>query len=263
MNLSELWHSVNDRLKQLDFPSLADGFHPYSFALYTSREACLDGVLIPRPDGFIGNTAVSYEDKFVAIWNIDADPIDDIDRLSASLVHEMYHCHQFTCGEARFPSDLALLAESGDVRNFEAKHAENLLLADACEQKSLACLKQFAKIRSDRRAAHPGMLEQELKVETIEGMAEYVSLRALERRNPEAFKQQLACDLQVLRAEDAQLFDLRRISYFSGAIYLLTLERLGLPVVNDLPSPLSIYDQNPLDIAGVIANVPSFDFRCP
>lgn len=260
MNLSALWQNVNDRLNRLDFSTLANGFRRYRFALYTECEACLDGTLIPRPDGFLGNTAVSYESEFIAIWSMDADPIEDLDRLAASLVHEMFHCHQFTCGETRFPSDLALLAEPGDVRNFEAKHAENCLLADACEQKSLACLRSFAKVRNERRAAHPAMLEQELKVETIEGMAEYVSLRALARLNPTVFEQQLACDLQRLRAEDAQLFDLRRINYFSGAVYFLTIERLGLPIVNDLSNPLTAYDQNPIDAFGITVKVPSFNF---
>ena len=104
------------------------------------------------------------------------------------------------------------------------------------------------------------MVEQELKVETIEGMAEYVSLRALACLNPAAFERQLAGYLQRLRAEDAQLFDLRRIGYFSGAVYFLTLERLGLPIVNDLRSPLTAYDQNPIDAANLTADVPSFDF---
>lgn len=260
MNLTTLWHAVDDRLSQLDFSALADGFRRYRFALYTEREACLDGALMPRPDGFLGNTAVPCEGEFIAIWSMDADPIEAVDRLAASLVHEMFHCHQFACGETRFPSDLALLADPGDARSFEAKHAENLLLADACEQKSLSCLKRFAEIRGERRKVHPDMVEQELKVETIEGMAEYVSLRALARLNPAAFERQLAGYLQRLRAEDAQLFDLRRIGYFSGAVYFLTLDRLGLPIVNDLRSPLTAYDQNPIDAANLTADVPSFDF---
>ena len=51
MNLTTLWHAVDDRLNQLDFAALADGFRRYRFALYTEREACLDGALTPRPDG--------------------------------------------------------------------------------------------------------------------------------------------------------------------------------------------------------------------
>ncbi|MDO4827751.1 MAG: hypothetical protein Q4B19_00100 [Clostridia bacterium] len=101
MNLTTLWHAVDDCLSQLDFSALADGFRRYRFALYTEREACLDGALLPRPDGFLGNTAVSCEGEFVAIWSMDADPIGDVDRLAASLVHEMFHCHQFACGETR------------------------------------------------------------------------------------------------------------------------------------------------------------------
>lgn len=217
MNLTTLWHAVDDRLNQLDFSVLADGFRRYRFALYTEREACLDGALMPRPDRLSRqHSPVPCEGEFIAIWSMDADPIEDVDRLAASLVHEMFHCHQFARGETRFPSDLALLADPGDARSFEAKHAENLLLADACEQKSLSCLKRFAKIRGERRKVHPDMVEQELKVETIEGMAEYVSMRALARLNPAAFERQLAGYLQRLRAEDAQLFDLRRIGYFSG-----------------------------------------------
>lgn len=260
MNLPVLWQDVNHRLNQLNFSALADGFRRYRFALYTNREACLDGTCIPLPESFLGNTAVLHEGEFVAIWNMEDDPTDDADLLAASLVHEMYHCHQRTCGETRFPSDLALLAIPGDTQAFEAKHAENRLLADACEQKSLVCLKRFAKIRSERRTAHPDMLEQELKVETIEGMAEYVGLQALAHLNPAAFERSLTRSLQHLRAEDAQLFDLRRIGYFSGAVYFLTLERLGLPIVNDLHSPLTAYDQNAIDAAKECVDVPSCEF---
>ena len=43
MNLTTLWHAVDDRLNQLDSSALADGFLRYRFALYTGREAWLAG----------------------------------------------------------------------------------------------------------------------------------------------------------------------------------------------------------------------------
>ena len=110
MELTQLYASLRRTLAQLDFNDLFPGFHPYPFALYTDENACLDGQLLPRPQEFYGNTAVLRGGRYIAIWNVDLDPPRDMDRFAAHMVHEMFHCHQFTCGETRFPEDLAILA---------------------------------------------------------------------------------------------------------------------------------------------------------
>ena len=78
----------------------------------------MHGKLMPYEDCFCGNTAINYHGEYLAIWDVECDPPVDMDSFAASLVHEMFHCHQFSCGEERFPSDLAILAHPGNLEYF-------------------------------------------------------------------------------------------------------------------------------------------------
>lgn len=247
MELTQLYASLRRTLAQLDFNDLFPGFHPYPFALYTDENACLDGQLLPRPQEFYGNTAVLRGGRYIAIWNVDLDPPRDMDRFAAHMVHEMFHCHQFTCGETRFPEDLAILACPISAERFAARHWEYSLLADAFETADPRRLGQFAGLRALRRKMEPEAVVQELKTETAEGMAEFVGLKALHRLSPEQFTRETASYARILRSEDGPLFDSRRMAYYTGALFFLTLERLGRPVVNDFRDPRTAYDQNPVD----------------
>lgn len=247
MELTQLYASLRRTLAQLDFNDLFPGFHPYPFALYTDENACLDGQLLPRPQEFYGNTAVLRGGRYIAIWNVDLDPPRDMDRFAAHMVHEMFHCHQFTCGETRFPEDLAILACPVSAERFAARHWEYSLLADAFETADPRRLGQFAGLRALRRKMEPEAVVQELKTETAEGMAEFVGLKALHRLSPEQFTRETASYARILRSEDGPLFDSRRMAYYTGALFFLTLERLGRPVVNDFHDPRIAYDQNPVD----------------
>lgn len=247
MELTQLYASLRRTLAQLDFNDLFPGFHPYPFALYTDENACLDGQLLPRPQEFYGNTAVLRGGRYIAIWNVDLDPPRDMDRFAAHMVHEMFHCHQFTCGETRFPEDLAILACPVSAERFAARHWEYSLLADAFETADPRRLGQFAGLRALRRKMEPEAVVQELKTETAEGMAEFVGLKALHRLSPEQFTRETASYARILRSEDGPLFDSRRMAYYTGALFFLTLERLGRPVVNDFRDPRIAYDQNPVD----------------
>lgn len=247
MELTQLYASPRRALAQLDFNSLFPGFRSYPFALYTNKEACLDGRLLPRPQEFYGNTAVLRGGRYIAIWNVDLDPPQDMDRFAAYMVHEMFHCHQFTCGETRFPEDLAILACPVSAERFAARHREYSLLADAFEAADPRLLGLFAALRTLRRETEPEAVVQELKVETVEGMAEFVGLKALHRLSPEQFARETASYARILRSEDGPLFDSRRMAYYTGALFFLTLERLGRPAVNDFRDPRAAYDQNPVD----------------
>lgn len=247
MELTQLYASLRRTLAQLDFNDLFPGFHPYPFALYTDENACLDGQLLPRPQEFYGNTAVLRGGRYIAIWNVDLDPPRDMDRFAAHMVHEMFHCHQFTCGETRFPEDLAILACPVSAERFAARHWEYSLLADAFETADPRRLGQFAGLRALRRKMEPEAVVQELKTETAEGMAEFVGLKALHRLSPEQFTRETVSYARILRSEDGPLFDSRRMAYYTGALFFLTLERLGRPVVNDFRDPRIAYDQNPVD----------------
>lgn len=260
MDLLQMYNTVNSVLDTIDFETLFTDFHKYRFALYTSKEIILDGKMLPPREDFMGNTAKEYDGEYIAIWNMEFDPVEDVERLAYLLVHEMFHCHQLTNGETRFPSDLDLLNYPDDVENFTKKYNENLYLADAYERQDLESFRKFASIRMKRYEKYPDMVCQEWKVETLEGMAEYIGLKALERINREKYAAIVNNYLEILRKENKLLFDVRRISYYTGALYFLGLEKLGLGVRNKFDGTLTAFEQNPLDADKVEVKLHSYDF---
>ena len=260
MNLLKIHTAVNAILNTVDFNALFEGFHKYRFALYTSEEIIIDGKIIPYQDGFRGNTSIFYEGEYIAIWNLEFDPIDDPEQLAYCLIHEMFHCHQYTNNETRYPSDFELLNYPDDIENFVNKYNENKYLADAYEQHDIELLRKFAYIREIRYKVYPSMVCQELKAETLEGMAEYIGLKALESINAEKYRAIVDDYLGKLKAESNLLFDIRRTSYFTGTIFFLCLEQFGFSVNNVFDSEETAYEQNRIDITDVTAEIISYSF---
>lgn len=260
MSLQEIYTEVDSILDALDFGALFQGFHKYRFAIYDSAEICLDGNLIPYEDSFRGNTSKLYDGGYIAIWNIAFSPVEDMEILAYLLVHEMFHCHQATNGESRYPSDFALMNYPDDIDNFTKKYNEDRYLADACENCDEGQLRKFAAIRAQRQAAYPEMVAQEYRAETTEGMAEYIGLKALRSLNEEKYMSCVRDHIGKLRAEGELLFDIRKISYFTGAVFFLCLDALGRKVENDFQSRLTAYEQNPVDTEGMTAEVRPYGF---
>ncbi len=260
MDLIEAYHEVNDILDTLDFEALFKGFHKYRFALYNSKEIVLDGMVIPYQDEFRGNTAKKYEEEYIAIWNMEFDPVEDIERLAYLLVHEMFHCHQFMNKTTDYPSDLDLLNYPDDIENFTKKYNENRYLANAYELRCNTMMRRFVCIREKRYKKYPSMVREEWKVETVEGMAEYIGLKALERINPEKYNDIINHYLGILREESNLLFDVRRISYYVGAIFFLCMDRFGFSGNYVLDSEKTAYEQNIIDIEGIIEEVLPYEF---
>lgn len=260
MNLLTTYNEIDKILNTLDFNALYTGFHKYKFAIYDSKEICLDGTVIPYEESFLDNTSKLYNGEYIAIWNIELDPIYDMDVLAYDLVHEMFHCHQNTNHEVRFPSDLSLLNYPNDIDNYSKKHGENVYLANAYENCDMEQFKKFVMIRNQRLDTYPDMVRHELKAETIEGLAEFVGLKALKIINREKFTSKVRSYMDELNAESTLLFDIRRISYFSGAVFFLCLEALGYEIKNDFNSSITVYEQNPVSTEGITVDVSTYDF---
>jgi len=248
MDLQRIYVDVCEILNVLNFNSIYSGFHKFKFALYNSEIICFDGKIIPYQEDFRGNTAKLYAGEYIAIWNMELDPVDDVEILAYSLVHEMFHCYQHKMGESRFPSDLTLLNRPDDNEYYQKKYNENLQLIEAYVNHDMEHLRKFAMIRNQRFAAFPEFLRQEYKTETIEGMAEYVALKALKLINLKKYHVIIESYLANLRTEKELLFDIRRMCYYSGSIYFLCLENLNHSVRNDFRLETTAYEQNVLDI---------------
>lgn len=244
--MRELYKQLSERLNQINFESIWPGFHRYEFAIYTSEKVLFDNDEIPWNDHFIGNTSIYYNGSYIAIWNVEHDFMNkdnrDIDILAASIVHEMFHAYQQENGEKRWPEDLVTLKYPDSIENFNLKYEENKLLADAFEQQDLmekrALLNHFCGIRKKRESVIGAMIECEYLVETAEGMAEYAGMSALKMLSDSKYVNKVMTYVKLLRDFTAIQLDIRKISYYCGAILLLAANDMNINIVH------SISDEN-------------------
>ncbi|NLW21374.1 MAG: hypothetical protein GXY84_08410 [Clostridiales bacterium] len=227
--LLNAWQAINSRLAGLDFGAVWPGSEPFGFALYNREFMCLDGQMARRDGRFFGNTAIRLEDRVIAIWSLDEEA-RDWDALVASLAHEMFHAHQITAGESRYPEDLKLLQYPQHLRAYELKAAENALLAEPARTGKEA-LERLAAIKALRRARKELLGEhllQEYRAETIEGSAVYAELRALTQLNITQYDNRIADCRAKLSVPGPLLFDIRRCAYYTGALLIDLAVQAGL-----------------------------------
>lgn len=218
-------------MKKLDFDAIWKGFHLYNFALYDQDRVYFKNEIFPRDNRFLGNTAIEFNGEVIAIWNVSNPQREDAQTLAANLVHEMFHAHQKSLGENRFPNDLIMLDYPNDLENYQIKYRENCVLAQAlsCAQNALKknLLKDFISYRKYRQFTWGDIIRQECLTETIEGTAEYAGLTALKQINEEKYQTQIEKYASFLQGSGKDFFDIRKMSYYSGALFCLLLKEIG------------------------------------
>ncbi len=236
-----IYKELESRLASIDFQAIWPDFGPVDFALYLDEVMCFQGRLDRRPASFMGNTALDYQGRQIAIWNMAYTKIegpDSLDGLTGNLVHEIFHAFQRNEGESRFPQDLQLLLYPQNKELLAWTRRDSALVADKKEDpaKRLASL---AFIRAEKDRLSQGATADEYRAETAEGLAEYAGIKALSQINPPLAQAQIDKYRHFLQ-EDTYLFDIRRRAYFSGVLLALTAEEAGMDIIHDLA------DQAPL-----------------
>lgn len=227
--MRELYERVEKRIEALDFEALYPGFHACPFALYNSEKVYFCDRTIPKTDSFIGNTAIEYGGRFIAIWNIEDDgEQDDAELLAANIVHEMFHAFQRESGIiGEYPNDLKMLCYPDNEENYLFKINENRLLASsiaASKKEKKLILETLHALRKHRKTLIGEFAWQEELIEQLEGRAECCCLLALKQLDEQKYIKRLSDYACILQKEEG-VFDVRRISYYSGAlIYVLENE---------------------------------------
>lgn len=238
--MRKLYEDIVERLNKVDFREIWPGFHPFEFALYNSEWIVLANEELPWNESFVGNTAIQYKGRYIAIWNVEdwENPNVDMDELTADLVHEMFHAYQMTLGEMRFPNDLQMLHYPEDVQNRVDKYMENRELAKALKEKDCSIRKQhlrsFCELRNQRAQRIGTNIKQEYLVETVEGMAEYAGTSALRMLNPQKYQSRINRYAAYLEELHMRQLDLRYIGYYSGACFLLLVKEIGHSIVHQI-----------------------------
>jgi len=110
------------------------------------------------------------------------DPVNSSEHYISFLSHEAFHyfMQKDWVSGGRFAGDLSdedlsLMADEYDVL---AKIQTELAKEAPSKETLLACAKQYSAVMEQRIAANPEYLKQELDMETVEGTAQYVCIKA-------------------------------------------------------------------------------------
>ncbi len=236
--MRSLYNAVSETLDRVDFPSLFPGFHRFPFALYNDAAVTLADREIPYDRRFLGNTAIEYEGGFLAIWMVEDAAKEDPVSLAVDLVHEMFHAFQNERGETRFPNDLIGLDYPRTAEVLLAKSAEYALLHEAFATKDAGrkreLLIRFMAYRLHRQSWMGEIIHQEYLTETAEGMAEFTLLKALKSLSEELYQKQIESHLSNLKPGGKSAFDMRRLAYWSGSLFLVAAEDAGLGFAHEI-----------------------------
>jgi len=152
-----------------------------------------------------------------------------MDILTCFLVHEMFHCYQSERGETRYPDDFIIMSLNGE-EFFNRKYCENLALTEGLKNEQ--SFYDFCAIRKERLRLFPEA-EEELKAETIEGLAEYCGLKALKILNTEKFDEVIDKYVGLLKEKGPLIFDTRKSAYYSGALFFICTDMYGIKYNRD------------------------------
>lgn len=224
----DLYKSVEQKIKSLDFEKIYPGFKPYDFALYDENIVVFKDKIIPYDRRFVGNTAIKFDDDFLAIWQIESIYVH-YNVLTSKIIHEMFHAWQMNLGEKRFPNEFRGLGYLYEKYNIATKYEETKFLLKAYEEEDLSSLEKFVSLRERRRKDYIYEVEYEEGIETIEGMAKYVELQVLKQLDVNDYQKaydQLKSGVKNIK----NYIPIRIISYDIGALMLLVKDRFGFEV---------------------------------
>ncbi len=230
--MRKLYKDIQMRIDSLDFNTLWKGFYPCEFALYNDERVYFATHDIHKTDQFIGNTAISYEGKHIAIWKVENEDIKDVDVLASLIIHEMFHAYQYAEGDNRFYSDLKALSYPLEFQNMNIKYNESRLLISAYQasKRHEKCdyFSKFVSLREHRFSRIGDHSLYEKSIETIEGSAEFVGLKALKILNVQAYNRQIDKVMDWINTINESFLDVRRTSYYIGALMCLVAEDLQI-----------------------------------
>ncbi len=263
--MKEIYNQLKNKLKEVNFTELWPGFKGYDFALYDEFKVITDDSTMNWDMRFIGNTAIHFEGKWLAIWNMDTIPANyDLDLLCANMVHEMFHCFQQEKNERKYANEISGLEYPMNSDNFVLKVKEKGILLKAYLEKNnlkkYELLKNFISIRTKRKALIGDAILYEYAIESFEGVAVYTEFKALKQCSNEKIQPYLVARELV----DKDILKIRENSYLPGMLLALIMDDLtpewknnfieGDNYIYDLLSQnIGIYNY-PIDIDGDIRN---------
>ncbi len=226
--MKSLYKQIEKKLLTIDFSALYPGFKRFEFALYDDQEVVMASETFKKDDRFIGNTAIPWDNDYLAIWYIEkTETSHNVNLLTAKIVHEMFHAFQYATQESRFPNEIDALFYVYDPYNLSLKYQENKLLTQIMAG-NLNLFNQFVAIRNTRHHHFEKQAMYEAKTEMIEGMAQKIEFEVLKQLDLAAYQKRLE-QLKKRITESLNLLPIRQISYDIGTALFHALDQLNIP----------------------------------
>jgi len=231
--MQNIHNQITNNIKKIDFKKLWKDFEAVAFALYNSEQVYFEKEVIPYDQRFIGNTTIKYNDNQIAIWNLPNTENVDIDILTSKIIHEMFHAYQMINSEKRWPNEYHALDYSYSVDNLTQKYAETSILIEAYKNQSYKHFLEFIKMRQTRQHRFPEEVIYEQKIETVEGMANFIELQALKQLDNQKYTSELDKIINSLTKEESYI-PIRMLSYHIGVLIMETAHLLGLDLDHNI-----------------------------
>ncbi len=181
--MNNIRRAIDERLKLINFDDLYKGFREYDYAIYDDEYVYLKDKIISKDQRFIGNTAIKYDDSYLAIWY---KPDGDKDILTSNIIHEMFHCYQYDTKIPFSIDDINATKNNLDKEYLQLKHLEKKYLVEAIKTLNEKAYSKVLSIRNKRKTLNT-VYDYELSIETLEGVAESCKLNALKILNQTTF----------------------------------------------------------------------------
>ncbi|WP_057913113.1 hypothetical protein [Peribacillus muralis] len=232
---------IAEDLVQAKLENYWSGFELVAYALYDKRNVYLFNHpkfsnnpqytyhILNWDVQFTGDTMILYEEYPTAIVNLDS--YKDYEDLYSVLIHELFHGYQYIKDEKRFPDEMMgitypLSQENVELRNQERTNLYRALLEHNTIKKKHH-LHTFIALREKRTAMFEKYLPYEKLIETIEGPAWYVELRAYAEKTLKDYDFVLKKYAQQLINKYESTSSIRRSCYSSGLFICLLLNELS------------------------------------
>ncbi|OZU87611.1 hypothetical protein CIL03_16110 [Virgibacillus indicus] len=225
-------------LEEVNLENYWPGFKSVAFAFYDSSRVYLfnhpkfksnqqnNFQTLKRDEQFNGCTLIMYEEYPTAI--ADLKLYGDYEGLYSILVHELFHGFQYLQGEKRFPNELKGISYPLLKENVELRSQERAMLYRAMLEKNSIkkknYLNTFIALREKRAANNNDYILYEKLVETIEGPAWYIELKAYAEKSTLEYNAILKKYGQDLIDKYESTSDIRKSCFSSGLAMCLLLD---------------------------------------
>lgn len=227
MDLKKIYKKIDEKINTIDFEKIWAGFKPLKFAIYNDDACYFNGKYIEKTAEFVANTAIEYNKEYIAIVKIEEESLDDYDRLTSLIIHEMFHAFQNSFKISRGVNEHnALIKYQYNTDNLSSKLYEGKLLREMLIKNSFENFEALKKSMSYRQKSFPFEFYYEANTQEVEGTALFVELSVLEQLDKDKGRQ--AWEKLANRICDCKnYFPIRIISYDFGAAIIACYKKSG------------------------------------